>query len=90
MSLTLKTEGISKQFGRQVVLSNVNLEMQGGQIYGLVGRNGSGKTVLMKLLCGLLPPSSGGIWVNGKPVISGKRCPACMAFILTPQAFSRI
>ncbi len=75
MSLTLKTEGISKQFGRQVVLSNVNLEMQGGQIYGLVGRNGSGKTVLMKLLCGLLPPSSGGIWVNGKPVISGKTLP---------------
>lgn len=75
MSLTLKAEGISKQFGRQVVLSNVNLEMQSGQIYGLVGRNGSGKTVLMKLLCGLLPPSSGGIWVDGKPVLSEKKLP---------------
>lgn len=75
MSLTLKAEGISKQFGRQVVLSNVNLEMQSGQIYGLVGRNGSGKTVLMKLLCGLLPPPSGGIWVNGKPVLSEKKLP---------------
>lgn len=75
MSLTLKAEGISKQFGKQVVLSKVNLEMQSGQIYGLVGRNGSGKTVLMKLLCGLLPPSSGGIWVNGKPVLSGKKLP---------------
>lgn len=75
MSLTLKAEGISKQFGKQVVLSGVNLEMHSGQIYGLVGRNGSGKTVLMKLLCGLLPPSSGGIWVNGKPVLSGKKLP---------------
>ena len=72
MSLTLKVEGVSKQFGKQEVLANVNLEMRSGQIYGLVGRNGSGKTVLMKLLCGLLPPSSGAIWVDGKPVISGK------------------
>ena len=71
MSLTLKVEGVSKQFGKQEVLANVNLEMRSGQIYGLVGRNGSGKTVLMKLLCGLLPPSSGAIWVDGKPVIEG-------------------
>lgn len=75
MSLTLKVEGVSKQFGKQEVLANVNLEMRSGQIYGLVGRNGSGKTVLMKLLCGLLPPSSGTIWVSGKPVISGKKLP---------------
>ena len=75
MSLTLKVEGVSKQFGKQEVLANVNLEMRSGQIYGLVGRNGSGKTVLMKLLCGLLPPSSGAIWVSGKPVISGKKLP---------------
>lgn len=75
MSITLKAEGVSKQFGKQTVLSGVNLEMQSGQIYGLVGRNGSGKTVLMKLLCGLLPPTSGSIFVNGKPVISGKRLP---------------
>lgn len=75
MCPTLKAEGLSMQFGSQVVLSNVNLEMQGGQIYGLVGRNGSGKTVLMKLLCGLLAPTSGAIWVNDQPVISGKRLP---------------
>ncbi len=75
MSITLKAEGISKQFGKQTVLSGVNLEMHSGQIYGLVGRNGSGKTVLMKLLCGLLPPTSGSIFVNGKPIICGKRLP---------------
>lgn len=87
MSLTLKAEGISKQFGRQVVLSNVNLEMQSGQIYGLVGRNGSGKTVLMKLLCGLLPPSSGGIWVNGKPVLSEKKLPCIYGVHFDPAGF---
>ena len=45
---------VSKTFGKQEVLRHVSLSMKSGNIYGLIGRNGSGKTVLMKCICGVL------------------------------------
>ena len=75
MTITLKTQGISKQFGSHVVLGNVDMEIGSGMIHGLVGRNGSGKTVLMKMMCGLMVPTTGTIWVNDKQVKSGKKLP---------------
>lgn len=75
MSITLKAENISKHFGNHTVLRNVNMEIESGKIHGLVGRNGSGKTVLMKMMCGLMTPSSGSIWANEEKIISGKRLP---------------
>lgn len=75
MNITLKAENVSKQFGNHVVLRNVNMEIDSGRIHGLVGRNGSGKTVLMKMMCGLMVPSSGSIWANGEKIISGKKLP---------------
>ena len=48
------------------ILSDVNITMEEGKIYGLVGNNGSGKTMLMKCICGFVKPISGEILVNGK------------------------
>ena len=64
----IKIENIRKQFGESVVLDNINMELLPGNIYGLVGRNGSGKTMLMKCICGFVLPTSGIICVNGKIV----------------------
>lgn len=75
MTITLKMQGISKQFGSQLVLRNVDMEINSGKIHGIVGRNGSGKTVLMKMMCGLMIPTTGTILVNDKQVKSGKRLP---------------
>lgn len=58
-----------------MVLRNVNMEIDSSRIHGLVGRNGSGKTVLMKMMCGLMAPSSGSIWANDEKIISGKKLP---------------
>lgn len=48
------------------ILSDVNITMEEGKIYGLIGNNGSGKTMLMKCICGFVKPISGEILVNGK------------------------
>ena len=59
-------ENVSKKFGRETVLKDVSLRIKDGSIVGIVGRNGSGKTVLFKLICGFYPVNEGKIMVNGK------------------------
>ena len=57
---------ISKKFGQQVVLDHISMKLSSPHIYGLVGRNGSGKTMLMRHLCGFVRPDSGKILIDGK------------------------
>ena len=57
---------LSKRYVEIEVLHNINLAMKAGTIVGFVGRNGSGKTMLMKHICGLVHPSEGEIWICGK------------------------
>lgn len=49
-----------------VILENINISMSGGNVYGFIGRNGSGKTMLLRVLSGLVLPSSGTIYLDGK------------------------
>lgn len=62
----LEVKGISKYFGKTCVLNNINLEMETGHIYGFWGRNGSGKTMLMRIISGLVFPSDGAIIIGGE------------------------
>ena len=62
----ISIQNLSKHFGDAQVLSSINLEFESGQIYGIVGRNGSGKSVLLKCIAGLVLPSSGEIRVQGR------------------------
>lgn len=59
-------ENVTKKLKNKIVLDNVNLKFEGGNIYGLVGRNGSGKTMLLRAICGLIFPDKGKILINGK------------------------
>ncbi len=59
---------VYKNFGDQQVLKNINLEIPSGKIIGLLGKNGQGKTTLIKLLTGLLTPTSGTVRINGRSV----------------------
>ncbi len=59
-------ENVTKKLKNKIVLDNVNLKFEGGHIYGLVGRNGSGKTMLLRAICGLIFPDKGKILINGK------------------------
>lgn len=68
MENCIEVQNVVKRFRDQVVLKNVSISFEKGQIHGIVGRNGSGKTVLFKCICGLMHPEEGMILVNGKRV----------------------
>ena len=61
-------ENATKKFGTQTVLNNVSLTLEDGKIYGFVGQNGCGKTVLFKSICGFIYLDSGTITVDGKVI----------------------
>lgn len=62
----IRLEGVAKSFGSQTVLKNVNLEVQRGETVVLFGPSGAGKTLLLRLCMGLIPPDRGRIWVAGR------------------------
>ena len=61
-------ENLTKRFKDATVLKNINLSFEKGKIYGLIGRNGSGKTMLLKSICGFVPATKGRILVEGKEI----------------------
>lgn len=64
--VVLKANGLTKKYGKQVALDSANMEVHRGDIYGLIGRNGAGKTTMMKIICGLTNPTSGEFEIFGK------------------------
>ena len=80
-------ENVTKAFGGQEVLKTVCVKFEMGKIYGIVGRNGSGKTVLLKCICGLLYPSTGTVTVGGKVVGKDVDYPENVGFIIETPGF---
>ena len=66
--LAIQTRGLRRQFGELTAVHDVDLDIPRGQIYGFLGPNGSGKTTTIRMLCGLLTPSSGSVNVLGMDV----------------------
>jgi ABC-2 type transport system ATP-binding protein len=65
-AIAIRAKNIRKTFGSFQAVKGVNLDIRYGEIYGLLGANGAGKTTTIKILCGLLPPSSGDISLAGQ------------------------
>ncbi len=61
-------EGIFKRFGRKVVLNNVSIEVDTGEVVGLLGPNGSGKTTLFNIILGVVVPNKGNVYFNEKKI----------------------
>ena len=59
-------ENVSKSIHGVEVLKDINVKFEGGKIYGLRGKNGSGKTMIMRMISGLIRPSSGRVIIDGK------------------------
>jgi phospholipid/cholesterol/gamma-HCH transport system ATP-binding protein len=68
----IQLRGVSKNFGAKPVLTGVDLEIVAGETHVILGRSGSGKSVLLKLICSLLVPDAGTIFVGGLPVHPAK------------------
>lgn len=62
----IRITNLSKKYKTQIVFEGVSASFERGKIHGIIGRNGSGKTVLLKCLCGFIPHDSGEIVINGK------------------------
>ena len=67
-NIAISVKNISKHFDKEHVLKKVSRDFERGKIHGIIGNNGSGKTVLMKCICGFLIPDEGYAIVNGKCV----------------------
>ena len=83
----ISIENLNKQFKNQLVLNNINVKFSNGHIYGIIGRNGSGKTVLLKCICGFLKPTTGVISVNHKIVGKDIDFPENLGFIIETPGF---
>ena len=68
MTKLLEVQGISKSFGNNVVLSDVSLSLNKGEVVSLIGENGAGKSTLAKIICGIVQPDEGVIKLNGEAV----------------------
>ena len=87
METCIEVQNVVKRFRDQVVLKNVSISFEKGKIHGIVGRNGSGKTVLFKWICGLMHPEEGVILVNGKRVGRDVDMPEDIGAIIEPPGF---
>jgi ABC-2 type transport system ATP-binding protein len=63
--MSIKTENLTKLFGKQKALNNVTFEVKTGEVVGFLGPNGAGKSTTMKILTGLIPQTDGEAWING-------------------------
>lgn len=71
--ITIAIRGLSVSYERKRVLTNVFLELEAGNVYGVVGPNGAGKSTLFKAILGLIEPNNGTILVNGKSILTERK-----------------
>ena len=83
----IEITNVTKRFGSAEVLKNVSINFEKGKIHGLIGRNGSGKTMLMKCICGFVPVSEGKILVEGKHIGKDIDVPESIGAIIETPGF---
>lgn len=72
MTTMIELKNVKRVFGKQVAVELSDLNIEQGEIYGLIGPNGAGKSTIMKMICGLLEPSSGQVSVAGVAMSEAK------------------
>lgn len=87
MDTILEISGLTKQYSGTTALNNLNLNLPKGKIIGLLGPNGSGKTTLIKLIAGLLVPTTGEIRING--ILPGPETKAQVSYLPERPYFSQ-
>lgn len=83
----ISIKNLTKKFKEAVVLDNVSIDFKAGKVHGLIGRNGSGKTMLMKCICGIVPYKNGEIRVNDKIIGKDVDIPSNVGVIIETPGF---
>jgi len=87
MEAAIKVENITKKFGETTILDGISLTFDKNKIHGLIGRNGSGKTMLLKCICGFVIPTTGTIYVNGMQIGKDLDVPESVGIIIEAPSF---
>lgn len=87
MMNAIEVKNLTKKFKDVTVLDNINVDFEVGKVHGLIGRNGSGKTMLMKCICGIVPYKIGEIRVNDKVIGKDVDIPANVGVIIETPGF---
>ena len=83
----IQLEQATKRFNENIVLNNITVSFNKGLIHGIIGRNGSGKTMLLKVICGFVPLTSGKIFVNDVQIGKGTDVPSDVGIIIETPGF---
>ncbi len=83
----IEIDHVIKKFSNETILHDITINMEQGKAYGISGNNGSGKTVLMKCICGFLPVTEGSIRVNGKIIGTEIDFPESIGVIIETPGF---
>lgn len=83
----IEIDNISKEFFGDIVLHSVSISFEKGKIYGIIGRNGSGKTVLLKIISGFLKPTTGTVTINGIPLGKKNEFPENTGILIEKPGF---
>lgn len=75
-------KNVTKKIDKEMVLNDISLSLNSGTIYGLVGRNGSGKSMLLKTICGFVKPDKGYVIVNGEDIYKNNTFPKNTAALI--------
>lgn len=85
--MVIECKRVTKKLRKAIVLQNVNLRLESGRVYGLWGSNGSGKTMLLRVLAGLIYPTSGTVKLDGKKLGKDLDFPESIGLLLENPAF---
>ena len=85
--MEIKLKNVTKTFAQTNVIEDVSMSMRSGRVYGLQGINGCGKTMLMRLISGLIHPTSGQVCVDGKALVGENSFPESMGLLIENPAF---
>ncbi|MGN0318656.1 MAG: ABC transporter ATP-binding protein [Lachnospira sp.] len=83
----ISVKNVTKKFGQNTVLDNVSLDIEKGKVIGLIGRNGSGKTMLLKCICGFIPVTDGTITISGRQIGKDIDIPDNIGIIIETPGF---
>ena len=61
----IRLDGVSKSFGDKTILDGLDLHVERGEVFAIMGRSGTGKSVMLKHMVGLMKPDSGSVWIDG-------------------------
>ncbi len=85
--MKIEVKNLEKKFKQNVIITNINVELVSGNIYGLIGRNGSGKSLFLKMLCGFYIPTSGEILFDGENLSDLKLFPPNTGALIEKPTF---